>query len=93
MMSPMDWKIALTAFTTLFLAEMGDKTQLAVITLTASSGKPWAVLLGGAAALTAVTAVGVAFGGTALRFVPEAVLQRGAATAFIAIGIWMWVKP
>lgn len=89
----MDWKIALTAFTALFLAEMGDKTQLAVITLTASSGKPWAVLLGGTAALAAVTAVGVAFGGTALKLVPEALLNRIAATAFIAIGAWMWVKP
>lgn len=93
MISLMDWKIAATAFTTLLLAEMGDKTQLAVITLTASSGKPWAVLLGGTAALTAVTAVGVVFGGAALKVVPEETLKRIAASAFIAIGAWMWLKP
>jgi putative Ca2+/H+ antiporter (TMEM165/GDT1 family) len=80
----MDWKIAVTAFSTLFLAEMGDKTQLAVITLSASSRKPFSVFAGSAAALICVTAIGSAFG---------RVLQRIVATAFIGIGAWMWVKP
>ncbi|HAM34834.1 MAG TPA: hypothetical protein DEB40_04515 [Elusimicrobia bacterium] len=86
-------KIFLEAFAALFVAEFGDKTQLAVITLTASTQKPWAVFLGASLALTAVTAIGVLFGQTAMRLVPEAVMQRVAATAFIAIGVWMWIKP
>lgn len=81
------------AFATIFLAEFGDKTQLVAITMTASSQKPWAVFLGASLALTAVTAIGVFFGQVALRWIPEAVLHRVAATAFIAIGVWMWVKP
>jgi Ca2+/H+ antiporter, TMEM165/GDT1 family len=89
----MDLKVALTAFTTLFLAEMGDKTQLAVITLAASSRNPLSVFAGGALALVAVTGLGAAFGQGALAVVPERVLQRAAATAFIAIGAWMWLKP
>lgn len=89
----MDLKVLWTAFATLFLAEMGDKTQLAVITLTASSGKPWAVFAGAAAALAVVTALGVIFGQGAVKLIPEGVLQRVAATAFIAIGLWMWIRP
>jgi putative Ca2+/H+ antiporter (TMEM165/GDT1 family) len=86
-------KTFLEAFLALFVAEFGDKTQLAVITLTASTGKPWAVFLGASLALSAVTAFGVVFGQVALRFVPEVVMHRIAATAFIAIGTWMWLKP
>lgn len=89
----MDVKVFLTAFTTLFLAEMGDKTQLAVITLTASTRKPIPVFLGAVVALSVVTALGILFGQGAVRFLPEGLLQRIAATAFIGIGIWMWVHP
>lgn len=89
----MDPKIILTAFATLFLAEMGDKTQLAVITLTAGSQKPLSVFIGAALALACVTALGVLFGQAAVKALPEGMLQKIAATAFIAIGIWMWVKP
>ena len=86
-------KTFIEAFCALFVAEFGDKTQLAVITLTASTQKPWAVFLGASLALSAVTACGVLFGQVAMKFVPEAVLHRVAATAFIAIGVWMWAKP
>ncbi|MDD5629105.1 MAG: TMEM165/GDT1 family protein [Elusimicrobia bacterium] len=86
-------KVLWQTFAAVFLAEFGDKTQLVAVTLTASTKKPWAVFLGASLALTAVTAVGVLFGQVALKFVPEAVLHRIAATAFIAIGVWMWVKP
>jgi len=89
----MDYKIFLTAFTTLFLAEMGDKTQLAVITLTASSKKPIPVFLGAFAALGVVTLLGVLFGQGILKLIPGEVLQRIAATAFIGIGLWMWIHP
>ena len=89
----MDTKILLSAFATLFLAEFGDKTQLAVITLTASSGKPWAVFLGAVSALAAVTAIGVLLGQGAARLIPEAVLRRAAAVLFVGIGVWMWARP
>jgi Ca2+/H+ antiporter, TMEM165/GDT1 family len=88
----MDWKVAATAFATLFLAEMGDKTQLAVITMTTSSRKPWAVFLGASLALAVVTALGVLAGGLVTRYLPEAVLKKVAAVLFIGIGIWTWVK-
>ncbi|MEK7858473.1 MAG: TMEM165/GDT1 family protein [Elusimicrobiota bacterium] len=89
----MDWKIMMTAFGTLFLAEMGDKTQLAVITLCASSKSPASVFAGAAMALVLVTALGVLFGRGVVALIPEAVLNRIAATAFIAIGAMMWIRP
>lgn len=89
----MDWRVAWTAFATLVLAEMGDKTQLAVLTLTASSRQPWAVFLGAVGALAVVTALGVFIGHGAARWLPEALLHRLAAVAFVAIGVAMWLKP
>jgi putative Ca2+/H+ antiporter (TMEM165/GDT1 family) len=88
----MDWKLVLTTFSAIFLAEMGDKTQLAVFTLTASSHRPWSVFLGGALALTLVTALGVLVGGFVTRFIPAWVLPKAAALIFIAIGLWTWFK-
>jgi putative Ca2+/H+ antiporter (TMEM165/GDT1 family) len=88
----MDWKMAGTTFTAIFLAEMGDKTQLAILTLSASSGKPFSVFLGGAVALILVTAVGALLGGAVTRYVPEEILTKVAAVLFVAIGIWTWFK-
>lgn len=85
----MDPRVILTAFTTLFLAEMGDKTQLAVLALAASSKQPLAVFLGAAAALLAVTAIGVLVGGGLSRIIPTAILNKAAALAFIVIGVFL----
>ena len=88
----MDWKLALTTFAAIFIAEMGDKTQLAIISLTASSQKPLAVFLGGALAMTVVTALGALLGEAVTRFVSEALLKKIAAALFVAIGVWTWFK-
>ena len=85
----MDWKIFGTAFITLFLAEIGDKTQLAVITMTAGTDSKIAVFLGASAALIVVTALGIAVGGVLTQYVPTEWLQRIVAVAFIAIGALM----
>ena len=88
----MDWRVFLTAFLTLFVAEVGDKTQFAAMTLSASSKKPWAVFLGGAAALALLTGLAAFFGGAVTRVVPEPVLRRVSAAMFVVIGFWMWFK-
>jgi putative Ca2+/H+ antiporter (TMEM165/GDT1 family) len=88
----MDWKLSFAAFAAIFLAEMGDKTQLAVISMTASSGKPFSVFIGATVALTLVTLLGALAGGIVTRWVPEQVLTRLAAVLFVAIGIWTWFK-
>jgi putative Ca2+/H+ antiporter (TMEM165/GDT1 family) len=50
----MDWKLILSTFGVIFLAELGDKTQLAAVTLSASTRKPLAVFIGASLALVAV---------------------------------------
>jgi len=74
------------------MAEMGDKTQLAIFTMTGSSRQPLSVFVGGAAALTTVTALGVFFGDVVLNYVPAPILNKIAAILFIGIGIWTWFK-
>jgi putative Ca2+/H+ antiporter (TMEM165/GDT1 family) len=83
----MDWRVILTTFGAIFLAEMGDKTQLAAMTMAAETKKPWAVFIGAAVALTCVSALGVAVGGALGQFLPIVWIKRVAAVAFIAIGV------
>lgn len=85
----MDWKVFGTAFLTLFLAELGDKTQLAVITMSAKAESKLAVFAGASLALVVVTLLGVAIGGVLTQFIPVEWLQRIVAVAFIAIGVLM----
>ncbi len=85
----MDWKIFGTAFLTLLLAELGDKTQLAIITMTASTESKLAVFLGASLALVFVSLLAVLFGGLLSQYIPTAWLQRIVAIAFIVIGVLM----
>ncbi len=85
----MEWKIFWTAFATLFLAELGDKTQLAVITMTSKTNAAVSVFLGAALALVLVTLLGVLFGSAITSVIPAEWLQRIVAVAFIAIGALM----
>ena len=83
----MDWRVFLTTFGVIFLAEMGDKTQLAAMTMAAQSKKPWAVLIGASLALACVSAIGVVVGGTLGHYLPIIWIKRAAAVAFIVIGV------
>jgi putative Ca2+/H+ antiporter (TMEM165/GDT1 family) len=83
----MDWRVFLTTFGVIFLAEMGDKTQLAAMTMAAQSKKPWAVFIAAALALTAVSAIGVVVGGLVGEYVPLIWVKRVAALSFIVIGV------
>ena len=85
----MDWKTLLSTFGLIFVAEMGDKTQLAVISLSAKSKAPWAVFLGSALALTLVSMLGALLGGVLTRYVSEAVIGKIAGAAFVVMGLWM----
>ena len=87
----MDWRVFLTTFGVIFLAEMGDKTQLAAMTMAAESKRPLAVFIGAALALTAVSAIGVLAGSVIGNYVPLIWVKRMAAVAFIVIGILILV--
>ena len=87
---PEEVRVLLSTFALLFVAELGDKTQLAVISMTAKHKMPLWVFLGAVLALTAVTALGVLGGGLLTRFIPELVLRKIAAVLFVGMGILMW---
>lgn len=87
----MDFRVLLTTFGIIFLAEMGDKTQLAAMTMAAQTKKPWAVLVGASLALVAVSALGVIVGSVIGNYVPLEWVKRTAAVAFIVIGVLMLI--
>lgn len=88
MVNDMDWKTLLLSFSIVFLAELGDKTQLTALTLTTSrGGGTWAVFLGAGAALVCATAMAVFCGSLLTRWLPERYLQLGSAVLFIIIGV------
>lgn len=87
----MDWKIFLTTFGTIFLAELGDKTQLAAIMMTSKTKLPLSVFMGASLALCLVTLIGVLLGEGLTAVIPQNILKKVAALAFVAIGLWMFV--
>ena len=89
----MNLKILLTTFGLIFLAEMGDKTQLAAITMAAQTRQPWAVFVGASLALTTVSLIGVLIGTVLANYINAEYLHKAAAIAFIGIGaLMLWGK-
>jgi putative Ca2+/H+ antiporter (TMEM165/GDT1 family) len=89
----MDWKLLFTVFATIFVAEIGDKTQLA--TLLYASGAEVSrltVFLGASLALILTSALGVLVGTTLSHYVNPKYLAWVAGVGFIAVGIWTIVK-
>ena len=78
--------LLLSSFITVFLAEVGDKTQLATFTLSGNSKKPLAVFLGSACALILASLLGVLAGGSISTFIPEIYLKLIASITFLIIG-------
>ena len=78
--------LLISSFITIFIAELGDKTQLATLTLSGNSSKPWAVFLGSASALILATLIGVLAGGSISTFIPEIYLKIIASITFFFIG-------
>ena len=81
-----------SVFVTVFLAEIGDKTQLATM-LFASEAKTsrWVVFAGSALALVLAAAIGVLVGAQLERFIAPRTLKLVAGIGFIAIGAWTLV--
>lgn len=89
----MDWKSGLMTFLLIFLAELGDKTQLTTMTLAAQSRSPMTVFLGAVAALTLSAGLGVIFGEAVTRHIPVQYIHTGAGAAFLILGaLLIWGK-
>lgn len=85
----MDLRLFATVFVTIFVAELGDKTQLATLLYAAESRNPkLVVFVAAAAALVLTSAIGVLAGAAVSRFVSPRLLSWVAGAGFIAIGLW-----
>ena len=77
----------LTSFTLIFVAELGDKTQLAMVALAAKTGALWSVYIGGTLALWTVSLLGILVGHTLLRRIEPRWVHRAAALLFLVFGL------
>jgi putative Ca2+/H+ antiporter (TMEM165/GDT1 family) len=89
----MDLKVLFTVFTAVFMAELGDKTQLATMLFAADREvSKLTVFAGASLALIVASGIGVLAGGIVSQYVSEKVLHYVAGAGFIAIGIWTLVR-
>ena len=72
-----------------FLAELGDKTQLAALLLSAESGRPAVVFVGASLALISSSLVGVLLGRWLSKLMPPELLERGAGVLMVVLGLWL----
>ena len=79
--------LLITTFTTIFLAELGDKTQLATVAISGTSNRPIAVFLGSSSALIIASLLGVIAGGSIAAMIPSDILKILASIGFLIIGV------
>ena len=84
--------LLLSTFITIFIAELGDKTQLATLTISGTSNKPLAVFLGSSTALVFASLLGALAGGSISNYVPEIILKSIASITFFIIGIRLFIN-
>jgi putative Ca2+/H+ antiporter (TMEM165/GDT1 family) len=89
----MDLKLILTTFGLVFLAELGDKTQLATFCLSADCDSRVSVFLGSAVALVLSSLLAVLCGGFVARLVPPHYIKIAAGIFFIIVGLWTLFTP
>jgi putative Ca2+/H+ antiporter (TMEM165/GDT1 family) len=75
-----------STFITVFLAELGDKTQLAIVSISGTTSRPGAVFAGSAVALVLASMVGAAAGGSLSSLIPPDALQLLASVGFLILG-------
>ncbi|GBD12915.1 hypothetical protein HRbin24_00935 [bacterium HR24] len=83
----LDWRALASAFGLIFLAELGDKTQLAVVAMTAREKAPLVIMLGALGGFALATAIAILFGLLGARYLPTEVVEKVAAVAFIVVGV------
>ena len=82
-------RLGLVTFLTVFVAEMGDKTQLATLLLSAQSRSPWAIFFGSASALVTASLLSVLLGGWLGQVIPAAWIEWVAGVGFLMIGVYV----
>lgn len=83
------WAVFSSTFITIFLAEMGDKTQLVTLLMSAESQSPWIVFLGAAIALVTTSLLGVLIGYWLSKKLTPKTLDISVATLLLIITAWL----
>ena len=89
----MEFKTLFTTFAMIFLAELGDKTQLATLAFAAESKSKISVFLGSAGALILTSLLAVVFGSALSKLIPVAYIKTGAGVLFVLLGLWIILFP
>ncbi len=82
------WRVILTAFSVIFVAEFGDLSQIQAANFVAKTQEPLLVFLAASSALICVSALGCFAGGTLVRYVPLAKVRLAGGVIFAALGIY-----
>lgn len=89
----MDIKVWLTVFIAVFIAELGDKTQVATLLFAADKDvSKWTVFLGASSALVVAAGIGVLAGGVISHYINEKLMHYIAGIGFVGIGIWTLLR-
>ena len=89
----MDFKVLVTTFGMIFLAELGDKTQLATLCFSAECKSRLAVFIGSSAALVVTSLLAVLVGAGLSSVFPTNYVKMGAGVLFVVLGLWMIFVP
>ena len=87
----MDIKVLITTFSMIFLAELGDKTQLATFCFAADCDSKLSVFLGSAGALILTSLIAVLLGSVVSKYIPPHFIKMGAGATFMLLGLLMIV--
>lgn len=88
----MDWKLLFVTFGSVFIAELGDKTQLATFSFACSNQSVWSVFIGSSLALVASSLLACLLGGLISRFIPVKWLHLGAGIIFVTLGALLIIR-
>ncbi|HEY9881768.1 MAG TPA: TMEM165/GDT1 family protein [Leptolyngbyaceae cyanobacterium] len=83
------WRVFFSTFVTIFLAELGDKTQMTTLLMSAESHAPWVVFLGAGSALISTSLIGVLLGQWLASRLSPRTLDTAAGALLLAITVWL----
>ncbi len=87
-----NWQMVFSTFTLIFLAELGDKTQLSTFAFASRSRAPLSVFLGASLALVCTSLLAVVLGEVLGRIVPERAMKIAAGLLFLGFGVWTLIE-
>lgn len=85
----MDWRVFMTVFAMVFIAELGDKTQWALLNMSSVSASRVSIFLGGVMALVLSTGLVVLLGSLLAKVISPHLMRAIAGVVFVLIGLWL----